>query len=166
MKRIKSCEGHMRSINDTYFSHSKECNPFWPICDKKLSLENMLIYRVASVPVGWLAIAIIYSLDSMQVKYRLEKDHVLDSRWGCWPTRWPIFLTWKPSWRMESSAPRPEPRRLSCVAQYSWRRAVCLLQPRWVCFIWSVPLKQHNCFIALFYTDPSFVVRLTDVNAE
>lgn len=52
-------------------------------------------------------------------------------------------------WRC--SAPRPEPRRLSCVAQYSWRRAVCLLQPRWVCFICSVPLKQQDSFIALFF---------------
>jgi len=42
-----------------------------------------MIYRVASVPVGWLALAVIYSLGSVQVKYRLEKDHVLDSRWGC-----------------------------------------------------------------------------------
>jgi hypothetical protein len=46
-------------------------------------MENIIIYRVASVPVGRLAIAVIYSLGTVQVKYRLEKDHVLDSRWGC-----------------------------------------------------------------------------------
>jgi len=100
-ERINTCEGHMCSDNDTYFTHSEECNPFWPVCDNRLSLQNLMIYRIASVPVGWLALAVIYSLGSVQVKYRLEKDHVLDSRWGCWPTRWPIFLTWKPSRRME-----------------------------------------------------------------
>jgi len=101
IERINTCEGHMCSVNYTYFSHSEEWNQFWLICDNRLSLQNLMNYRVASVPVGWLALAVIYSLGSVQVKYRLEKDHVLDSRWGCWPTRWPIFLTWKPSRRME-----------------------------------------------------------------
>jgi len=32
-----------------------------------------MIYSVASVPVGWLALAVIYSLDSVQVKYRQRR---------------------------------------------------------------------------------------------
>lgn len=153
---------------DTYFSHCEECNPFWPICDKRLSLESIMIYSVASVPVGWLALAVIYSLDSVQVKYRQR-------RIMSWIAGGAVDLpadrySWPGSraeeWRC--SAPRPEPRSLSCVAQYSWRRAVCLLQPRWVCFICSVPLRQQDCFIALFQYSSclSFAVRLTGVNAE